>query len=245
MEQVRVKICGLTNLEDARVAMKAGADLLGFIFYPKSPRYVAPETVAEIVRAIRDQRSEVRSQSAVSSPQSPISSLQSPASTLPKLVGVFVNETVARVAEILAQTGLDYAQLHGNETPEMVAQLQGRAFKALRPANEDEAFTTVASFAPLGPSAGPSVMIDAYDPHLYGGTGKSADWRVAAALAQQHPGLLLAGSLTPENVAAAIQIAHPWGVDVSSGVEALPGRKDHGKVKAFLQAVKQVEPRLG
>jgi len=238
MEQVRVKICGLTNLEDARVAQEAGADLLGFIFYPKSPRYVAPETVAEIVRAIRDQRSEVESQKSESGDQSAVSSLPSPAATRPKLVGVFVNETVARVAEILAQTGLDYAQLHGNETPEMVAQLQARAFKALRPASPEEAFATVANFAPLGPSAGPSVMIDAYDPHLYGGTGKSADWRVAAALAQQHPGLLLAGSLTPENVAAAIQIAHPWGVDVSSGVEALPGRKDHQKVVQFIKSAK-------
>lgn len=226
MSHIRVKICGLTNLEDARVALEAGADLLGFIFYPKSPRYVTPETVAEIVREIGEGRSPA--------------ARPSPPATLPKLVGVFVNETAERITEILSQTGLDYAQLHGNEMAAMVAQFQGRAYKALRPASAEEAFTAVAHFAPLGPSTGPSVMIDAYDPHLYGGTGKTADWRVAATLAQQHPGLLLAGSLTPENVASAIQIARPWGVDVSSGVEAAPGRKDHGKVQAFLQAVKQV-----
>ncbi len=231
MNHVGVKICGLTNLEDAQVAVEAGADLLGFIFYPKSPRYVTSETVAEIIKKIRDWRLEI------SSSQS-ISNLQSLISNLPKFVGVFVDESPAGIATIIAQTGLDYAQLHGNETPAMLAQLQGHAFKALRPISAEAAFRAAAQFAPLGISAGPRFLIDAYDPNLYGGTGKIADWHVAAELAQQYPGLLLAGSLTPDNVAEAIRIVRPWGVDVSSGVEAAPGRKDHAKVQNFIKNAK-------
>ncbi len=228
-----VKICGITNLADARVAVEAGADLLGFIFYPKSPRYVAPDTVAEIVREIRDWRLEINSASA--NLQSPISNLQSP---IAKFVGVFVNESPARISEILTLAQLDYAQLHGNETPAMLTQLAGRAYKALRPASAEEAVVGADQFARLGPVDGPRVMIDAYDPNLYGGTGKTADWHVAAALARRYPGILLAGSLTAENVATAMQMVQPWGVDVSSGVEAAPGRKDHAKVRAFVQAAK-------
>lgn len=221
-----VKICGITNLADARVAVEADADLLGFIFYPKSPRYVAPETVAEIVREIRDWRLEIGNRDA---------NLPSP---IPKFVGVFVNESTARINEILALAQLDYAQLHGNETPAMLTQLAGRAYKALRPASAEEAVVGADQFARLGPVDGPRVMIDAYDPNLYGGTGKTADWHVAAALARRYPGILLAGSLTAENVATAMQMVQPWGVDVSSGVEAAPGRKDHAKVRAFVQAAK-------
>ncbi len=221
-----VKICGITNLADARVAVEADADLLGFIFYPKSPRYVAPETVAEIVREIRDWRLEIGNRDA---------NLPSP---IPKFVGVFVNESPARISEILTLAQLDYAQLHGNETPAMLTQLAGRAYKALRPASAEEAVVGADQFARLGPVDGPRVMIDAYDPNLYGGTGKTADWHVAAALARRYPGILLAGSLTAENVATAMQMVQPWGVDVSSGVEAAPGRKDHAKVRAFVQAAK-------
>jgi phosphoribosylanthranilate isomerase len=232
-----VKICGLTNLADARVAIEAGADLLGFIFYPKSPRYVTPDTVAEIVRELRDWRLEI-SRGAIDL-ESPISKPQSP---IPKFVGVFVNESPARISEILTFAQLDYAQLHGNETPAMLTQLAGRAFKVLRPTSAEEAVADANQFAPLGTFDGPRLLIEAYDPNLYGGTGKTADWHVSATLARRHPGLLLAGSLTTENIAAAIQTVQPWGVDVSSGVEAVPGRKDHAKVRAFVQAAKhQIE----
>jgi len=217
MDRVKVKICGLTNVEDARVAVEAGADLLGFIFYPKSPRYVTPETVAAIIQEIRDWRLE---------------------SSLPKFVGVFVNETPAQMKAILATTGLDYAQLHGNESTEMMAMLSGCAFKAIRPASAEAAQTGAAQFAELGLADGPSILVDAYDPNLHGGTGKTADWQMAAALARRYPGLLLAGSLTAENVATAIQFVQPWGVDVSSGVEAAPGKKDHDKVRAFVAQAK-------
>lgn len=215
----KVKICGLTNLADAQVALTAGADLLGFIFYAKSPRYVAPATVATIVSELR----------AAAGPNPSFA-----------CVGVFVNHSQAEVEEIVTTVGLDFIQLHGNEEIEQLLALQGRAFKALRPPDRQSAHTQAAHFAPHGPPTGPRWFLDAYDPHAYGGTGKRADWGVAAELARQYPGLLLAGGLNAENVAEAVAVVQPWGVDVSSGVEASPGLKDHEKVRAFVRAVKGI-----
>jgi phosphoribosylanthranilate isomerase len=227
---IHIKICGITNIEDARVAIEAGADLLGFILYPQSPRYITPEKMHEIIRELRDQPP--------ISPNLPKSPPSPKISNFPALVGVFVHEPITRIQAILDQTGLDYAQLHSDETPETLAQLQGRAFKALRPTDEATALVEAARYAGLGPSGGPALMIDAYDPHAYGGTGKQADWRAAAAVVRRHRGLLLAGGLTPANVAEAIRTVRPWGVDVGSGVEAAPGRKDHEKVRAFIGRAK-------
>jgi phosphoribosylanthranilate isomerase len=156
----------------------------------------------------------------------------------PQFVGVFVNASVAEIQATVAQVGLDFVQLHGNETAEWFAPLAGRAYKAVRPADAAAAQAQAEAFAPLGCVAGPSLLIDAYDPQAYGGTGKQTDWHVAADLARRHPGLLLAGGLTPENVAAAIDVVQPWGVDVASGVEAEPGRKDHAKVRQFVAEVR-------
>jgi phosphoribosylanthranilate isomerase len=235
MSTIHVKICGITNLVDAQVAVAAGADLLGFILYPKSPRYVAPAVIREIIREIR--RLETGESTSLHSPvsQSPLSSLHSP---LPKFVGVFVHEPVEQIAARLILCSLDYAQLHSEEPPEALAALAGRAFKAVRPTSPAEALAEAARFAPLGPTPGPALMIDAHDPTAYGGTGKTADWQAAAAVARQHPGLLLAGGLTPATVAQAIRTVQPWGVDVSSGVEARPGCKDHDKVRAFVAAAR-------
>ena len=213
--QTKVKICGLTNLADAQVALAAGADLLGFIFYAKSPRYVAPATAAAIVRELR----------AGAGPSASFA-----------CVGVFVNHAPAEVEEIVTAVGLDLIQLHGNEEIERLRSGPGRAFKALRPADRQSAHTQAAHFAPHGPATGPRWLLDAYDPHAYGGTGQRADWAVAAELARQYPGLLLAGGLRAENVAEAVRVVQPWGVDVGSGVEASPGQKDHGKVRAFVAA---------
>ncbi len=210
----KIKICGLTNLTDALVATEAGADLLGFILFTKSPRYVTPETIAAILPAVRAVNSTIRT------------------------VGVFVNETAESIATIVAQTGLDYAQLHGDETAAWFTSLNGRCYKALRPADSNAATTQAATFAGLSSLDGLRWMIDAYDPNAHGGTGKRADWHSAAELARQYPGLLLAGGLTPENVAQAIEVVQPWGVDVASGVEAEPGRKDHAKVRDFVRNVK-------
>lgn len=211
----RVKICGLTNRADAQVAWEAGADLLGFIFYAKSPRYVAPATVAAIVRELR-----------AADREQPVA-----------CVGVFVNHSLAEVEAIVAQVGLDFIQLHGNEALTQLQALHGRAYKALRPADAQSAQSQAAHFAPHGAPTGPRWMLDAYDPHAYGGTGKRADWELASQLAAQYPGLLLAGGLSPDNVAEAVRAVNPWGVDVASGVEATPGQKDHAKVRAFVAAV--------
>lgn len=228
MSTTLVKICGLTNLDDARVAVAAGADLLGFIFYAKSPRYVTPATAATIVHTLRDDRMTRRQDDKGTLSFTPS----------PKLVGVFVNASVAEIELVVEQVGLDFVQLHGNETAAWFAALGGRAFKAVQPADAGTAQAQAAHFAPLGCTDGPCLLMDAYDPQAYGGTGKQADWHVAAALARQYPGLLLAGGLTPTNVAAAIDLVQPWGVDVASGVEAEPGRKDHDKVRQFVMAVR-------
>lgn len=213
----QVKICGITNLSDAVAALEAGADLLGFICYPKSPRYITPGQIKAILNALQPQLGGQRT------------------------VGVFVDEVMDNVRLILAQTGLHLAQLHGGETPEMVAELAGRAFKALRPTSVVTAAAEAGRFAHLGPADGPVLLLDGHHPTLYGGSGRRADWDIAAALAQQYR-LLLAGGLTPDNVAQAIERVQPWGVDVSSGVEREPRRKDHAAVQAFISAAKSASP---
>ena len=216
-QTVKVKICGTTNLADAQVAAAAGADLIGFILYPKSPRYVTPAAVGAMVAALRKRGG------------------------APLLVGVFVNEPPDFVAAVLAETGLDLAQLHGDETPADFAPLTGRICKALRPTGLDDALAAAAVWAPLAAPHGPQLLIDAYDTRAYGGTGQKADWSVAAQVAGRYPRTLLAGGLTPANVVDAVQAVRPWGVDVASGVEVAAGRKDHDKVRAFVRAVRNLQ----
>jgi phosphoribosylanthranilate isomerase len=228
----KVKICGITNLEDALVAVQAGADLLGFIFYEPSPRYVAPGIVKDIVSRVTCQGSSDSSY------------------TLPTFVGVFVNASLKIIGQILDYCQLDGIQLHGEETPEFVNHFQGRAFKAIRPQSLEEAERLIQKYLPassLTPSNAnrshslpPYFLLDAYHPTLYGGTGHVTDWTMAANIARRYP-IMLAGSLTPTNVAEAIQAVKPWGVDVSSGVEVEKGRKDHEKVREFVKAAKGVK----
>jgi len=215
---MKVKICGITNGDDAHAAVEAGADLLGFNFYRKSPRYVAPETVGQIAAQLRSGRDK------------------------PRLVGVFVNSPLEEVRAILQIAQLDLAQLHGDEPAQLVEQLAGRGFKALRPTSEEQAEFDAARFAPNGPQA-PMLLIDAYRKDQYGGTGQTADWSIAMKLTGRYP-ILLAGGLTPENVAAAIQQVKPWGVDVASGVEMAPGEKDAKKMQAFVKQCRQVDGEL-
>lgn len=216
---MKIKICGITNLEDAQAAIEAGADLLGFVFYPKSRRYVEPETAAAIISKLTMQYATRNTQYA----------------------GVFVDERVNRVREILDQCRLDLAQLHGSEPPVEVRMLQPQAYKALRPRQRGDAEAAAATYAPVMDIASdrPAFLIDAYHPWQFGGTGETTDWMAARVLAWRFP-ILLAGGLTPENVADAIRVVEPWGVDVSSGVEAEPGKKDHRKVRAFIEAVRSV-----
>ncbi len=209
---MHIKICGLTCLDDALAALEAGADYLGFNFYPGSPRYLAPEACAAMTTALRRRSAAVR------------------------LVGIFVDEPPARVAAILAEAGLDLAQLHGGETPDTLRALEGRAFKAFRGLGERHA-----EFASAGPGT-PAFLVDAHSATLYGGTGQTADWPGARPLAARYP-LFLAGGLTPDNVADAIAQVQPWGVDVASGVERAPGRKDHAKVTAFVERARRAGGR--
>ena len=217
---VKVKICGITNFEDALMAAQAGADMLGFNFFKKSPRYIMPDDAATICDSLRTQMGE----------------------ECPVLVGVFVNEVVGVISAITRQAGLQCAQLHGDESDDMLKELYGIGFKAIRPMNLAQALDDVNYFKAQFPSdkRWPSLLLDAYHPNLYGGTGEQASTEVALAVKAQVPRLMLAGGLTPENVADRVQAIQPWGVDVASGVEneGQPGKKDAGKVRALVQAAK-------
>ena len=217
---VKVKICGLTNLDDVRVTIDAGADLLGFILYPKSPRYCPPEQIASILRALELDARPAR----------------------PLTVGVFVNATAAAVQSILDQTGLDLGQLHGDEPPAALHALAGCSFKALRTRPDAPILEQVNTYHVESPVNTPQLLLDAYTPDAYGGTGARADWATAAQVARIVPRLLLAGGLTPDTVAEAIAAVAPWGVDVSSGVEAAPGCKDPAKVRDFIAHARQALP---
>lgn len=224
---IKVKICGLTNLADAQTAVQAGADFLGFIFYPPSPRNVSPVIVKEILFALK-----------------PL-----PASIM--TVGVFVDQTVEQMIQTLDYCGLDVAQLHGKENPEMLGlarpgqhPMHGRAYKALRPASLSEGLRLAEAYA-LPPSMRinerlPALLLDTYHPQFVGGTGKTANWDMMSRLSGLYP-LLLAGGLTADNVAEAAHQVRPWGVDVSSGVEREPGVKDHSAVRAFIENVRKYE----
>jgi phosphoribosylanthranilate isomerase len=217
----RVKICGITNLKDGLAAAEAGADMLGFIFYPPSPRAIAPSDAGAITQAIR--------RTMGGGPR-------------PCFVGVFVDARPAEVRRTLAAAHLDMVQLHGRESPKVVAQFGLRALKAIRPQTLVEAEDALAAYAPTftQPPERPNLLADAYHPTRPGGTGRRADVEIARALAQRCR-LMLAGGLTPDNVRAAIDAVNPWGVDVSSGVERRPGVKDHAKVRAFIERVRSIE----
>ncbi len=226
---VRVKICGITNNDDAICAYEAGADMLGFIFAQKSPRYITYDNVRQIVNELNAWLSHHG---------------QTKTTLKPKLCGVFVNEEPSCVLELLRSGTIDYAQMHGEETLQQVESYQGRAYKVLRPNNAGyaEILPTAKTYASAGVSAGPSILLDAYSPAAYGGTGLRTDWQLAAALAKSIDGLMLAGGLTPDNVAEAVSTVRPWAVDASSGVEESPGRKDHEAVRRFVQAAKRAMP---
>lgn len=209
-----VKICGLTNLEDALAAADAGADLLGFIFYARSPRVIQPAQAAALIAQVRQR-----------------------GHALP-MVGLFVDAPLHEIQETLRICRLDLVQLHGGEPPHWLEVLQPQAFKALRPTSLDEATAEAEWYADLGPADGPQLLLDAYHPQLHGGSGQVGDWAIAAALAPRYR-ILLAGGLTPDNVQRAIRQVRPWGVDVSSGVEAAPGQKDHAKVRRFVAEAKR------
>lgn len=204
----KIKICGLKTLPDALAAVHAGADYLGFNFYPKSVRFIEAGRCSEITRLLKREHPETG------------------------LVGVFVNSPVDEVKAIMKTCNLDLAQLHGDESPEMLAALDGKGFKAFRGVPQ-----TLGGFARAD---SPAMLVDAAVKGAYGGTGERADWAAAAELAKRYP-IFLAGGLSPENIADAVRQVRPWGVDVASGVESSPGEKDARKMKEFVQAVRRRE----
>lgn len=208
-----VKICGITNIDDARVAIEAGADMLGFVYYPPSPRYITPERAREIISVVCRPSSAVR------------------------FAGVFVNESLAHIRAVMETASLDLAQLHGKESPEMVRELGQRVYKSLQVRDLDTAHALMAIYRAAVNGNVPAFIVDAPPAKLPGGNGIIADWSVAREIAKQFR-VLLAGGLNVENVCEAIEMVQPYGVDVSSGVERAPGLKDHDKVREFIAAAK-------
>jgi phosphoribosylanthranilate isomerase len=204
-----VKVCGITNLEDALAALDAGADMLGFNFYRRSPRYVSPLDSRRIIERLPGGVS---------------------------CVGVFVNEPApADVASIAREAGLDAVQLHGDEAPEYCRSLRGlTTIKALRVGAD----YNVESAAACGTDA---VLLDAYVAGTRGGTGHTFDWTLAALTRERVPRLFLAGGLTPDNVAEAVAAVRPYAVDVCSGAETSPGRKDPELMRRFVEQVREAE----
>lgn len=212
----RVKICGLREAEHALAAVSAGADLLGFVFAP-ARRQVSPETVTQIARAVR----------------------AAPGGRDVRLAGVFVNETPERITQLVEACDLDVVQLSGDEDVALLAHLPRsvEVFKAVRLSGA----LGEAAWLALGPTQpGVRLLVDAHVPGTYGGAGVVADWDRAAAPAHERD-VVLAGGLTPDNVAEAIARVRPWAVDVSSGVET-GGVKDSAKIRAFVAAARAAGP---
>ena len=210
---VWVKICGTTSLEDAQAAVDADADALGFIF-AEGPRRVAPLVARDIVRSLPERIEKI---------------------------GVFVNETVERIREIALETGLTAVQLSGYRSLDVLAKLKTEPGLQLIPVYR---MPTVPDSELFDFGRFDRVLFDTAVEGKHGGSGRTWDWesgKAAIALLNGHVKVVVAGGLTPVNVADAVRILHPWGVDVSSGVECEPGKKDHEKVRAFVNAAKNAQ----
>ena len=206
---MKVKICGITNIEDALAAIEFGADALGFNFYPKSSRYLSPEKALRMMEDI-------------------------PPSVW--RVGVFVNEPEQWVRDLSQSLYLDFLQFHGDETPEYCEQFATPYWKAFRLKDEK-------SLEEMGTYHPDYFLIDAHVESigevLYGGTGVTGDWDLARE-SRKHGKVFLSGGLTPDNVETAIQTVQPDGVDVASGVESEPGKKDWKKMESFISKAKGI-----
>ncbi len=202
--RTRIKICGITRAEDARAAVQAGADALGFVFYPPSPRYVEAGEAASIIRSLP------------------------PFITT---VALFVNADRETIAEVLGETGIDLIQFHGNECPDYCAEHGRPWIKAVRMKDDVDLDKVARDYA-----GARALLLDAYRPGVPGGTGEAFDWRrIPVELAGR---IVLAGGLTPDNVADAVRQVRPYAVDVSGGVEVEKGIKDADKIKRFMRGVR-------
>jgi phosphoribosylanthranilate isomerase len=205
---VRVKICGMTNWEDVQLAVDLGVSMIGLNFFPKSPRYIPHEKAAAIVRRLRPHV---------------------------QAIGVFVNEAPKVVRKIADEVGLRAAQLHGDESPETVAEIARSVsvIKAFRVGSDFE-LKTLADYRAT------AFLLDGFSKSRRGGTGKSFDWKIARRAGKYGP-IFVAGGITPKNVVEAIRTARPFAVDVCSGVEASPGKKDPKLMLALVAAVAAAE----
>lgn len=207
---MEIKICGITNLEDALFTSSCGADAIGFIFYPKSPRYVTPKSVRNIIDNL------------------PVDIVK---------VGVFVNHDAGEISEIVRYCRLDMIQLHGDESPEYCRQFSDTLLiKAFAPRCEKD--LNILREYPVR-----AILIDSHDTGRYGGTGKTSDWNLAMKVKNTHP-LILSGGLNTENILEAIETVSPHAVDVNSGVEDLPGKKNQEKVKRIIEMVHDIVRQL-
>ena len=218
-----VKICGMTNLEDALVAVEAGADAVGFVFYEKSPRNISVEAARNIVEKLPD---------------------------IVEKVGVFVNELEDRLCDVADRAGLTAVQMHGHNEDPHVADL----VVAKRSNLKVLAAISMSHNDPQGwammwrPDVVHAFLVDSGDSSKHGGTGKTFDWNNSGAMVksiQRLGNVVAAGGLTPGNVVDAVNVLQPWGVDVVSGVEASPGKKDPEKVRAFVRAVREMDRKVG
>jgi phosphoribosylanthranilate isomerase len=196
---IKIKICGITNLDDALAAAEFGADALGFNFYKKSPRAIEPQRASEIIA-------------------------QLPPFIVP--IGIFVNEREDRIREIAALAGLQVIQLHGDETPEFCQRFGSRVIKAFQVKDKE-------SLKHMSHYRVSAYLLDSYREGVRGGTGTTFDWHLAV-VAKTFGRIILAGGLTPDNVAEAVKLVQPYGIDVAGGVEREKGVKDHVKLRTFI-----------
>ena len=210
MNRVRVKVCGIRTLEEARTAVEAGADALGFNLWPRSPRYVSPESAREIVAAI---------------------------SPFVSCVGVFVNEeSPDQVRQIATESGITALHLHGDESPDYCHEFADQyVIKALAVGHNFD--TQLIEHYHVN-----AIMLDTKHNTLRGGTGRAFDWSMAQEISKTVPKLFLAGGLSPENVAGAIETVRPYAVDACSSLEDRPGKKNGERMRAFVAAVRSVKP---
>lgn len=207
----QIKICGITNLADARYASGAGADFLGFVQHSGSPRHVESESARHIIAWVYGART----------------------------VGVFVNETAAIVNETCDRVGFEFVQLHGDEAVSFCEDIDRPIIKVIR-VGEDMNLHSLRSIMSEFEEVSEYFLLDTKSEAEYGGSGKSFDWSILEDQSFVRP-IFLAGGLNPENVAHAIDRVSPFAVDVSSGLEESPGKKDFGKIDAFVHAVREVE----
>ncbi|MBI3788103.1 MAG: phosphoribosylanthranilate isomerase [Ignavibacteriales bacterium] len=205
MQELFVKICGITNLEDAQHAVRCKADAVGFIFHEESPRFIPHNRAAEIVKKLPEHVSKI---------------------------GVFVNADRKFIHEVVSHVNLSAVQLYGNEGPDDLVNYEASVIKVFR-VKDDFDVEVMRNYIV------DAFLLDTHKEGMMGGTGKTFNWNLAVA-AKEYGKIILSGGLTPDNIEEAIRFVQPYGVDVSSGVEASPGKKDSQKVREFIMRAKSI-----